>query len=251
MKVFQLGDFFFEKKCTVFGMQETMKNYLFIFIIGFLASCKQQVDPNSTVSKAENDTLRAQLKGLSKELKEIKTLLEKEDKQPDQVPVIPEIKQTIIPTKVGQIEKKIPKEKPKEEIIKVQPQVFVDERRKEKTYYYNKSKLVSLYISAWKDDRQEYKLYDLKGDLTYEFESIFKSYSVSVEIKSFHPNGAVHQVSVHTNPGASMYMYQTEYTFSDKNEPLTKEDFTTPARLEDFMDNVSTWNKEKKQWEKK
>jgi hypothetical protein len=228
-----------------------MKNYLFIFIIGFLASCKQPIDPNSNASNAENDTLRAQLKGLSKELKEIKTLLEKEDKKPVPVHEIQEVKQTIIPTKVDQIDKKIPTEKPKEEIVKVKPQVFVDERRKEKTYYYNKSKLVSLHISAWKDDRQEFKLYDLKGDLTYEFESIFKSYSVSVEIKSFHPNGAVHQVSVHTNPGASMYMYQTEYTFSEKNEPLTKEDFTTPARLEDFKDNVSTWNKEKKQWEKK
>jgi hypothetical protein len=228
-----------------------MKNYLFIFLIGLLASCKHQVDPNSTASNAENDTLRAQLRGLSKELKEIKTLLEKEEKKPAPVHEIQEVKEKLNTTKVDQIDKKTPTEKPKEEIVKVKPQVFVDERRKEKTYFYNKSKLVSLHISAWKDDRQEFKLYDLKGDLTYEFESIFKSYSISVEIKSFHPNGAVHQVSVHTNPGASMYMYRTEYTFSDKNEPLSKEDFTTPARLEDFMDNVSTWNKEKKQWEKK
>lgn len=126
----------------------------------------------------------------------------------------------------------------------------MDDRRNEKTYYYNKSKLVSLHVSAWKDDQQEFKLYDLKGKLTYEFKSVLKSYSVSVEIKSFHPNGAVNQVSVHMNPGASMYMYQTEYTFSDQNEPLTKEDFTTPTRLEDFMNNVSTWNKDKRQWEK-
>ncbi len=230
---------------------ENMKKYLFIFVIGFLASCKQQVDPFTAASTAENDTLRAQLKGLSKELKEIKTLLEKEKKQTVPAPEILQDKKTDISLKEVEIEKKTPKEKQKEEPTKVQPKVLVDERRNEKTYYYNKSKLVSLHISAWKDDRQEFKLYDLKGDLTYEFESIFKSYSVSVEIKSFHPNGAVHQVSVHTNPGASMYMYQSEYTFSDKNEPLTKEDFTTPARLEDFMDNISTWNKEKKQWEKK
>jgi len=229
---------------------DTMKKSLFIFLIGFLASCKQQIEPISKVSNAEKDTLREQIKVLSMELKELKKKVEKEENELDFLPAISEKKERKINKEVAQIEKKEPKEKSKEETIKVQPQALVDDRRNEKTYYYNKSKLVSLHVSAWKDDQQEFKLYDLKGKLTYEFKSVLKSYSVSVEIKSFHPNGAVNQVSVHMNPGASMYMYQTEYTFSDQNEPLTKEDFTTPTRLEDFMNNVSTWNKDKRQWEK-
>jgi hypothetical protein len=230
-----------------------MKIYLIIFIAGILVACKQQEDSNSMAFNAENDSLKAQLKGLSKELKEIKKMIEKEKKKPSQESVIPKIEQIPIVTnnkKEIPAERKTSKEKQKVEMTKVQPEALVDDRRNEKTYYYNKSKLVSLHVSAWKDDQQEFKLYDLNGKLTYEFKSVLKSYSVSVEIKSFHPNGAVNQVSVHMNPGASMYMYQTEYTFSDQNEPLTKEDFTTPARLEDFMNNVSTWNKEKRQWEK-
>ena len=232
---------------------QIMKKYLIIFIAGILCACKQQEASNLMSTNAENDSLKAQLKGLSKELNEIKTLIEKEKKKPIQDSVTPKTLQ--IPSvnnsrKEIQAEKKISKEKQKVEITRVQPEVLVDDRRNEKTFYYSKSKLVSLHVSAWKDDQQEFKLFDLNGKLTYEFKSILKSYSVSVEIKSFHPNGAVNKVSVHMNPGASMYMYQTEYTFSDQNEPLTKEDFTTPARLDDFMNNVSTWNKEKRKWEK-
>ena len=230
-----------------------MKKYLIVIVVCILGSCKEQIDSKFQTMDLENDSLKEQLKGLSKELKEIKILIEKKDSNTYKIqPELKHINPTITGKDLPKV-KQIPleKQKEKEEVKKIEIQEFIDERKKEKKFYFKNSKKISLYISGLKDDKREYKLYDLNGNLTYEFESIFKSYSVSVDIKSFHPNGAVRNVSVHTNPGASMYMYQTEYTFSENNEPLTKEDFTTPARLEDFMDNLSVWNKERKQWEKK
>lgn len=102
-------------------------------------------------------------------MKEIRTMIEDEKKKTLRDSVIPKTVQIPIVTndrKENQAARKKAKEKQKVEITKVRPKVLVDDRRNEKTFYYSKSKLVSLHVSAWKDDQQEFKLYDLKGKLT-------------------------------------------------------------------------------------
>lgn len=77
------------------------------------------------------------------------------------------------------------------------------------------------------------------------------SYHHHAEIKHKHPNGAIAEISVHLNPGASMYMYETTYYFDTENQPLRKVSSKYPSTLEEMMDAESIWDKETKSWKKR
>lgn len=240
-----------------------MRSKIVILIALVLVACQPNEKQISTNASAGNDSLRKELKGLTQELRAMKALMENQKKS-DSTIIIDQKESPKISKKSQEIQSKEKREiikkeiKPKEikptEIkpteVKPTQTKFVDPRQFEKIYYYKNSKQISVYISPRKDERSVMKLYDLKGNLTYEFESVFQSYTISAEIKSFHSNGAVSVVTVHTNPGASMYMYESTYSFSDQNEPLVKQELKFPATLDDYMDSDSKWNKETKKWEK-
>ena len=228
-----------------------MKIYIGIICLSLLIGCHSKEDIQQHALSAENDSLQKEIRKLSQDIKEIKSIISNQNEQSKITPRESDLKKhEVVEVGVLPAKNKLTKLNPKAPKVKQEIAARREDFRKEKTLFYKNTSNRSVYFTRWKDDRQDIFLYDPNGNEMYRLENVQLSYSIRAEIKSFHPNGAVHQVSVHTNPGASMYMYESIITFSDHNEPLTKEDFTSPARLEDFMNNVSNWNKEKNQWVK-
>lgn len=117
-------------------------------------------------------------------------------------------------------------------------------------HYYTNSKKVSVKITPWHEEKRNIILYDPWGKETYSIEDVRHSYSSVSEIKSFHPNGAVDRIETHLNPGASMYWYESSTTFGINNEPLWQTSQRFPARLEDYNNNASYWDKKCSCWKK-
>jgi hypothetical protein len=116
-------------------------------------------------------------------------------------------------------------------------------------HYFKDTKKVAVRITPWKGDQREVICYDLKGNVTYSFEDVRRDYTVFTEVVSFHENGAANRIHVSSNPGASLYYYETNFTFDEENYPLKKEEIEYPQTLDKMLDNVRTWNREKKVWE--
>lgn len=115
-------------------------------------------------------------------------------------------------------------------------------------HYFKDSKKVAVRITPWKNNQREVICYDLKGNVTYSFEDVRRDYTVFTEVVSFHENGAANRIHVSSNPGASLYYYETNFTFDEENYPLKKEEIEYPQTLDKMLDNVRTWNREKRVW---
>lgn len=116
-------------------------------------------------------------------------------------------------------------------------------------HYFKDTKKVAVRITPWKGDQREVICYDQKGNVTYSFEDVRRDYTVFTEVVSFHENGAANRIHVSSNPGASLYYYETNYTFDEENHPVKKEEIEYPQTLDKMLDNVRTWNREKRVWE--
>jgi hypothetical protein len=115
-------------------------------------------------------------------------------------------------------------------------------------YYFTKSQKPSLIIEPWTEGKRKLLFYNHNGELTYTQEDVHMSYSISSTVKGFHSNGAVNAIEIHINPGASMYMYQSDITFDEDNIPLWKKDSQWPSRLEDYMKPPYYWDRKEKIW---
>lgn len=117
-------------------------------------------------------------------------------------------------------------------------------------YYYKNSKQKSVVITPRKDNQWLIILFNKVGQITYQIENVIKSYSSTSEIKHFHENGAVSQITSSMNPGASMYMYHSTTYFNEDNHPTYQETSQTPANsLDDYK--RYDWDNEKKVWVQK
>jgi hypothetical protein len=79
-------------------------------------------------------------------------------------------------------------------------------------------------------------------------EAVRSSYQVSVELR-FQPNGAVQNAHIHINPGASLYWYDTDITFSLNNEPEWKISQQHPMN-QLALPQPEYWDKKLKTWKK-
>lgn len=144
------------------------------------------------------------------------------------------------PQKVDVERKKDP---PKPAITQSQPEPEV--------YYYSGGKKTSVQIINGEQRSKDFVLFDPWGKETYRFEQRIESYSVTVDLVEWHPNGALHKAVVHTNPGASMYWYTAEYTFGINNEPLWMVSTQHPETTVSFeTDNSYYWDPKSKTWKK-
>jgi len=117
------------------------------------------------------------------------------------------------------------------------------------TYYYFADGRLSVKIAP-SDDRQQIWVYHIMGDLIYEFENVRMSYSVSNSLK-FRPDGSIENVKTHTNPGASMYWYETETVFEKDNEPRYQKSYQKPFNtVLDAMGDKYLWISKEKRWQK-
>jgi hypothetical protein len=117
-------------------------------------------------------------------------------------------------------------------------------------HYFKDSKRPSVKITPWHEGKRSIILFDTTETETYRFDDVRMSYSSTSDLKSFHENGAVKHIHNHMNPGASMYWYDSDIYFDTNNEPTEKTDLRQPAKLEDYMNSKSVWNKATRSWEK-
>jgi hypothetical protein len=114
--------------------------------------------------------------------------------------------------------------------------------------YFYTNKKISVLVHPLKDGKRQYLVFDQRGNVTFEMESIRLSYSQSIDLR-FHENGAVRLAKINFNPGASMYWYETEITFDENNYPLKKiERQMPPSSAADELNNRYFWNKDEKKW---
>jgi hypothetical protein len=107
---------------------------------------------------------------------------------------------------------------------------------------------ISVEITPWVDGKRNVILFDLYGQETIRMEEVRHSYTISIDLK-FAQNGSVSKAIVHTNPGASMYWYESEITFDTTNGPTGKIDHKYPQSLDDIMgEKWQYWDKKTKTW---
>jgi hypothetical protein len=133
---------------------------------------------------------------------------------------------------------------------KIQVEKPVIDTDKEKISYYKNGKK-SVVVSPWKDGKRTTTLFDPWEKQTYQLEETRSSYSVIAEVIAFHDNGAVAEIKVDTHPDASMYWYETKYTFGINNEPEWMYSTQYPqTQLVMPGDNAYYWNKKTGAWVK-
>ncbi|MCU0416425.1 MAG: hypothetical protein MUE33_04475 [Cytophagaceae bacterium] len=136
---------------------------------------------------------------------------------------------------------------PKKRLEKIEPKKT---ERTEELYYFTGTKNPSIRFSPWVEGRRTITLYHPDGSISYTLEDAQLSYSSISRVTRFHPNGAVETLHIDLNPGASMYMYDTDITFDVQNDPLWKRDSQWPSSLEDQMKAPEYWDRRERRWKK-
>ena len=225
-----------------------MKRVFFglVILIGFTACgipSDREMVASSNTAQMELDSLKREKVRLQQEIKELKATTNDSDSA---------VKQPFMTD--GSVEE--PKTKPiiEESPVLEQPIKETIEQSVQKNndkgavHYFKGTKKVAVRITPWKGNQREVICYDLKGNITYSFEDVRRDYTVFTEVVSFHENGAANRIHVSSNPGASLYYYETNYSFDEENYPLKKEEIEYPQTLDKMLDNVRTWNREKRVW---
>lgn len=116
-------------------------------------------------------------------------------------------------------------------------------------HYYKGSKTASVKIETVAPGRQRYVLYNRQGTPVYELSSnIQASFQESVTLH-FRADGSVERANIHMNPGASMYWYETDITFSEQNEPQWRTSRQFPEHAV-RLPNQEYWDKSTRLWRK-
>jgi hypothetical protein len=139
------------------------------------------------------------------------------------------------------------KEKPKPN-PKPTPKPVVPKATNEAIFHKYVNGAVSVEITPWVDGKRYVILFDLYGQETIRMEEVRHSYTINIDL-AFAQNGSVSKAIVHTNPGASMYWYESEITFDTTNGPTGKIDHKYPQSLDDIMNEKwQYWDKKSKSW---
>jgi len=138
----------------------------------------------------------------------------------------------------------VQKEKSKEKPVPETKQTIVTNET-QLHYYQGMPKRLSARIGAWDgDNKRKIEFLDPYRKVTYTIEDVLRSYSSVSHLESFHPNGAVSQIDISLNPGASLNWYESTITFDINNQPLWKVDRTMPySAVEDAMGKKWYWSK--------
>ena len=107
---------------------------------------------------------------------------------------------------------------------------------------------MSAYQTPWENGASVFVIFDQKGDETYRFELIHSHYTVLLEIRSFHDSGAVNEIIISENPGASLYHFKTHYFFSVENQPEKRRFDHYPTTVEQALYNQEIWDSEQRKW---
>lgn len=219
-----------------------LKLYLLPIAIALLTGCATEPDNNETLTELR--AIRQEMASLSDSIASLKDSLNAlQPKRLEDTAVAP------APTKPAPNTPTAPIKKPKPAETKPTVTPNVPKESTDTIYHKYVNGKVSVKITPWVDGKRQVLFYDLYGNQTFDLEEVRHSYTVRAELK-FAPNGSVHTAVVHTNPGASMYWYESEITFSTINEPISKIDHRYPQNsLDDLMNEKWIyWDKRTKTW---
>lgn len=118
-------------------------------------------------------------------------------------------------------------------------------------YYYG-TKIASTITTPWMQGYRYIRLYDRKGNLTYEFKDERKSYSITTTLR-YREDGSVAAATIATNPDASMYWYSTSVSVNESNDPVEMQTTQYPQQSISALDGnpVLYWDKSTQKWIKK
>lgn len=213
---------------TIFSLS---KNSIYILLLLSIAACQQT--PRESTATNQEPTKKDTIYIISKD-----TIYQ--NLQSNVITASKIQKETITPIKTSEKTIQTPPA-PKPLVIK--------ESTTNTITYYKNSKVISTITTPWVNDTRYIRLYDMKGEMTYEFKDERKSYSIVTELR-FRENGSVLDANTHMNPGASMYWYETYTRFDENNVPFTQESHQYPEKLSTIMDenNTKYWDKPNKRW---
>jgi hypothetical protein len=116
------------------------------------------------------------------------------------------------------------------------------------TYYYFQDGTLSMVESPWTGGYKTYQIFGKANKPVYEIVDARHSFSTSTTF-TFYENGAVKSAQIHTNPGASLYFYETEIRFDRTNVPMSKKTRRSPAQsIEDSMGETFLWKADPGIW---
>jgi len=140
--------------------------------------------------------------------------------------------------------------KKQKEIVQNPPMPTYKTPANDTIYYYYTNKKISAKVTPWENSKRWTLLYNLLGEETYRQEDVRMSYTVSTSL-SFHPNGAVSKMEIHSNPGASRYWGEITITFNTVNEPIQRQSVRMPIdNLSETLKPWEYWDPKTKQWRK-
>jgi hypothetical protein len=216
------------------------KLYPLLLLLILLASCETD---NGNETLVELKAIRQEVSSLSDSISVLKDSLQvlKKGDVKDTVIVDTTIKLTQTKVIPPAKEKPRPTTKPTKKPVSPKP-------ANETILHKYVNGVVSVEITPWANDERDVILYDLYGQETIRMEEVRHSYTIRIDLE-FAPNGSVSKAVVHTNPGASMYWYESEITFDTTNGPTGKIDHQYPQSLDDIMNEKwQYWDKKTKTW---
>jgi hypothetical protein len=127
-------------------------------------------------------------------------------------------------------------------------QCFSQHKKDTTFYYFTTSNQISAYQTPWENGASVFIFFNQKGDETVRFELVHSHYTVLLEIRSFHDSGAVNEIIISENPGASLYHFKTHYFFSVENQPEKRRFDHYPTTVEQTLYNQEVWDPDQKKW---
>lgn len=215
-----------------------MKKVLFLLLSLFLLSCFQE---NHYYTNTVEESSKEKIDSLKRVIEE----MQKNNKAQVQDSIKGTVKQDSINKKQPKPEKK-PKKKEEKKPVKLSKPTI--NTQTDTNTIKLKDGRISVTFGVRRENRQLIRIYGMQGQIIYTFENINLSYRISTSL-GLREDNTVKTAITSTNAGASMYWYETYYTFDQDNEPLTKVEKRLPAKtIEDSKGEKYFWKKDKKKW---
>lgn len=127
-------------------------------------------------------------------------------------------------------------------------QCFSQHKKDTTFYYFTTSNQISAYQTPWENGASVFIVFNQKGDESVRFKLVHSHYTVLLEIRSFHDSGAINELIISENPGASLYHFKTHYFFSVENQPEKRRFDHYPTTVEQTLYNQEVWDPDQKKW---
>ncbi|MCK9480164.1 MAG: hypothetical protein M0R38_00175 [Bacteroidia bacterium] len=154
---------------------------------------------------------------------------------------------TTQPTQENQIKTDTQAKEKKKVLVNPKPQRKIEDDSSTVRY---KDGKISVTYGKTRNNRQIIRIYDRQGVVIIQFENVRLSFQEITTLK-FRKDNSVESAETDLNPGASLYWYETYYTFDVDNEPKTKKIQRMPIMSSgDMLQDLYLWSRKNRQWVK-